>query len=174
MKLDVYFMMAFIVVYGIVDVHYELPEFPLTIAIIPLLWIQVAMTIYFTKRENKLGASAAIVSCILRSLFSFVLAYNWMQMLRVAEIAYLISRILVLNDVPPSLRSKTLLKNEKLLFAGCSLTLATGACLNAALCFLNFDHGLKPLLLDQGWKQGRHEFQPIQAQEQLAVRLELD
>ena len=61
LKLEIYFLIAFIVVYGLVDVHYELPEFPLTIAVIPLLCIQVVMTIYFTKRENKLGALAAIV-----------------------------------------------------------------------------------------------------------------
>lgn len=63
MKLDVYFAIAFIVVYGLVDVHYEIPEFALTIAIIPVLWAQLAMTIYFTKRENKMGATAALVSC---------------------------------------------------------------------------------------------------------------
>lgn len=62
MKLDVYFVIAFIVIYGLVDVHYEMPEFPLTIAVIPVLWIQLAMTIYSTKRENKIGATAALVS----------------------------------------------------------------------------------------------------------------
>ncbi|KAF9698737.1 hypothetical protein EKO04_003296 [Ascochyta lentis] len=154
-KLEVYFLIAFVVVYGLVDVHFEIPEFPLTIAIIPLLWIQVAMTIYFTKREHNLGAIAAIV-------------------LRIGEIAYLISRILVLNDIPHSPRSSTLLKNEMLLFAGCSLTLATIACVNATLCLFNFNRGLKPLLLDSGWKQGRYEFEPIHAQGRLSARLELD
>jgi hypothetical protein len=60
-KLEVYFLIAFVVIYGLVDVHYEIPEFPLTIAIIPLLWVQVAMTIISTKRESKLGAVMAIV-----------------------------------------------------------------------------------------------------------------
>jgi hypothetical protein len=60
-KLDLYFVIAFIIVSGLVDVHYEIPEFPLTIAIIPLLWIQLAMTVIFTKRENRLGAVAALV-----------------------------------------------------------------------------------------------------------------
>lgn len=60
-KLEAYFIVAFIIVYGFVDVHYELPEFPLTIAIIPLLGIQIALTTEFTKRENKMGATAAIV-----------------------------------------------------------------------------------------------------------------
>ncbi|KAJ4983389.1 hypothetical protein SVAN01_11124 [Stagonosporopsis vannaccii] len=155
MKLDFYFIIAFILIYGLVDVHYEIPEFPLTMAIIPMLMIQLGMTIYFTKRENKMGAIAAIV-------------------LRMGEMTYLISRILILNGVPKSLRSSTILKNEMLLFAGFSLTLATIAFFNASICLFNFDHGLKPLLLDSGWKQGRYEFQPIHAQARLSARLELD
>jgi hypothetical protein len=153
-KLDLYFVIAFIIVYGLVDVHYEIPEFPLTIAIIPLLWIQLAMTVTFTKRENRLGAVAALI-------------------LRLGEIAYLLSRIAVLNDMD-NRRSNTLLKNEMLLFAGCSLALATAAGLNATICLLNFNQGLKPLLMDSGWKQGRYEFEPIHAQGRLSARLELD
>lgn len=61
-----------------------------------------------------------------------------------------------------------------LLFAGCSLALATVAGLNATVCLLNFDQGLKPLLMDSGWKQGRYEFEPIHAQGRLSARLELD
>lgn len=97
-----------------------------------------------------------------------------MQVLRLAEMAYLVSRILVLNNVPPSLRSNTVLKSEMLFFAGCSLALATIACLNATVCFFNFNHGLKPLLLDSRWKGGQYEFEPIHAQARLSARLELD
>ncbi len=61
MKLDFYFAVAFILTYGLVDVHYEIPEFPMLIAMIPLLLIQMGMTIYCTKRENKIGAISAIV-----------------------------------------------------------------------------------------------------------------
>ncbi|KAJ8110475.1 hypothetical protein OPT61_g6695 [Boeremia exigua] len=155
MKLDLYFIIAFIITYGLVDVHYEMPEFPLIIAIIPLLLAQMGMTVYFTKRENKLGAIAAII-------------------LRLGEIAFLISRILILNGVPKSMRSQTLLKNEMLLFAGFSLTLATAAFLIATLCMFNFNHGLRPLLLNSAWKQGQYEFRPIHAQARLSARLELD
>ncbi|KAF1923345.1 uncharacterized protein M421DRAFT_75520 [Didymella exigua CBS 183.55] len=155
MKLDVYFVIAFIIIYGLVDVHYAIPEFPLTMAIIPVLWIQVAMTIVFTKRENKIGAAAALV-------------------LRFGEIAYLISRILILNDIPHSGLSNTILKNEMLLFAGCSLALATTACVNATVCILNFNQGLKPLLASSGLKTGTYNFEPIHAQARLSVRLELD
>ncbi|OSS43579.1 hypothetical protein B5807_11775 [Epicoccum nigrum] len=155
MKLEAYFVIAFIVVYGLIDVHYELPEFPLTIAIIPLLFVQMGMTIHFIKHENKFGAFAAIV-------------------FRMAEIAYLISRILILNGIPKSRRSATTLKDEMLFFAGCALTLAIVACVNAMLCLLNFNQGLKPLLLNSGWKQNKYEFSPIHAQARLTSRLELD
>jgi hypothetical protein len=90
------------------------------------------------------------------------------------EIAYLISRILALNGVPPSQRSNTILKNEMLLFSGGALALAIVACVNAIMCFFNFNQGLKPLLMDSGWKQGRYEFEPIHAQGRPYARLELD
>lgn len=67
MKLEFYFITAFIIVYNLVDVHFAFPEFQLTFAIIPLLLIQIGMTIYFTKRENKLGALAALVSFFIAS-----------------------------------------------------------------------------------------------------------
>lgn len=77
MKLEVYFVIAFIVVYGLVDVHYELPEFPLTIAVIPLLFVQLGMTIHFIKQENRLGALAAIVRFSYRSfLHSSMLTFK--------------------------------------------------------------------------------------------------
>ncbi|KAH6620548.1 hypothetical protein C7974DRAFT_235957 [Boeremia exigua] len=155
MKLDIYFIIAFIIVYGTINVHWQIPEFPLTVAIIPLLIVQIGMTTHFTKRENRLGAIAAIV-------------------IRLGEIAYLLSRILVLHGVQKSSRSQTLMKNEMLFFAGCSLLLSTIACGNATLCLLNFGHGLKPLLMDSGWKQGRYEFQPIHDRGRPAARLELD
>jgi len=96
------------------------------------------------------------------------------QVLRMAEIAYLISRILILNGIPRSQRSNTTLKDEMLFFAGCALTLAIVACLNAVVCFLNFNQGLRPLLLSSGWQQNKYEFSPIHAQARLTSRLELD
>lgn len=61
-----------------------------------------------------------------------------------------------------------------LFFAGSSLALATVACLNAIVCLLNFGQGLKPLLLDSGWKTGQYEFEPIHVHARLSSRLELD
>jgi hypothetical protein len=57
-----YFLIAFVVLYGLINVHYVQPEFGITMALIPALGIQVAMTIVFTRSENVLGALAAIVS----------------------------------------------------------------------------------------------------------------
>jgi hypothetical protein len=61
LKLEVYFFVAFVIEYGIINVHYEIPEFPLTMALIPLLLVQVALTIYSIKRENKMIAISASV-----------------------------------------------------------------------------------------------------------------
>lgn len=85
--------------------------------------------------------------------------------------AYLLSRILVLNG--NGVRSKTLLKDEMLLFAGTALALATMACFNAMLCVANFGKGLKPLLQNSSWRQKPHEFEPIN-QHRYAERIELD
>lgn len=65
LRIETYFLVGFVIVYGLIDVHYEQPEFSLTFAITPVLLIQVAMTIVFTKSENMIGAIAAIV----RSLY---------------------------------------------------------------------------------------------------------
>ncbi|KAH7075769.1 hypothetical protein BKA63DRAFT_543122 [Paraphoma chrysanthemicola] len=151
-RIEVYFVIGFVLLYGLVDVHYEQPEFALTIAIIPALVIQVALTIIFTKSENVFGAAVAIV-------------------LRLGEMAYLLSRILVLTG--HGIRANTLLKDEMLLYAGVALALATLACLNAMLCLANFNKGLKPLLQRSSWNKSPHEFEPIN-QHRYSERIELD
>jgi hypothetical protein len=61
-RIEPYFLIAFVVTYGLINVHFAEPEFGLTMALPPALLIQVAMTIVFTKCENSIGAIAAIVS----------------------------------------------------------------------------------------------------------------
>lgn len=87
------------------------------------------------------------------------------------EMAYLLSRILVLEG--DGFYSRTILKDEMLLFASVALSLATLACLNAMLCTFNFNKGLKPLLHRSTWKQTPHEFEPVH-QHRYAERIELD
>lgn len=65
MKVELYFLSAFVISYGFIDVHYEVPEFQLTIAVIPAVMLQIFLTVYFTKREIIWGAIAAVVSQIL-------------------------------------------------------------------------------------------------------------
>ena len=85
--------------------------------------------------------------------------------------AYLLSRILVLNGTGE--RSRTLLKDEMLLFAGTALALATLACITAIVCVCNFGKGLKPLLQNSSWKQTPHEFEPVM-EHRYAERIQLD
>lgn len=167
-RIEVYFLIGFVILYGLVDVHYEQPEFALTFAIIPALWIQVALTIIFTKSENMIGAIAALV-CLFLPVATSTLTHL-MQILRLGEMAYLLSRILVLNG--KGIRANTLLKDEMLLLAGTALALATFACFNAMVCIANFGKGLKPLLQNSSWKETPHEFEPVN-QHRYAERIDL-
>jgi hypothetical protein len=94
------------------------------------------------------------------------------QFLRLCEIAYIVSRFIVLNG--DSLLAKTLLIDEMQLFLGVALALAVPACINAIVCINNFGHGLKPILLDSSWKRSAQSFAPMHAQTRYAERLELD
>jgi hypothetical protein len=60
-RIEPYFFIAFVITYGIVNVHFVEPEFALTMALIPALAILVVVTIYFTRKENTFGAVIAVV-----------------------------------------------------------------------------------------------------------------
>ncbi|CBX92243.1 hypothetical protein IAQ61_000422 [Plenodomus lingam] len=152
MRFEIYFFIAFIVLYGLISVHYRQPEFALTMAMIPALTILVILTILFTKSENYLGAIFAII-------------------LRLGEITYLLSRILLLTG--KSRRANTALKDEMLFFAGTAIALATLACFNAMLCVFNFRKGLRPLLGGYSWNQAPSVFEPVH-QHRYSERIELD
>jgi hypothetical protein len=96
-RIEAYFLIAFVVLYGIVNVHYAQPEFGLTMALIPALAIQVLMTVAFTRSENVLGALAAIVSSLHPSHHRAQLLTHMTQVLRLGEIAYLVTRTLLLT-----------------------------------------------------------------------------
>ncbi|KAL5121543.1 hypothetical protein ACEQ8H_000615 [Pleosporales sp. CAS-2024a] len=151
-RIEPYFLIGFVISYSLLNVHFREPEFGLTMALIPALGILVVMTIYFTRLENTIGAIVAIV-------------------LRMGEMAYMIAKIIVLEG--HGFYSKTILKNEMLLFASVSLSLGTLICLNEMICTYNFHKGLKPLLHRSSWKQPPHEFEPVH-QHRYAQRIELD
>ncbi|PVH91645.1 hypothetical protein DM02DRAFT_545403 [Periconia macrospinosa] len=124
-KVELYFFIGFLLLYGLVNVHFEVPEFPLIVCLLLSELVQIALALYFTKTENTLGAIIAIA-------------------FRLAQIAYLVSRIVVLCG--NGIRANTILKNEMLLFAGSALAFNAFICINSVLCITNFGCGLKPLL----------------------------
>lgn len=61
LKFTPFFLIAFIVTYDLVDVHYEEPEFSLTMAIIPIALIHVGLAVYVVRREATLAMVAILV-----------------------------------------------------------------------------------------------------------------
>lgn len=60
-KLDFFFLIGFIVQYNLIDVHFEEPEYSLTMAIIPAAFIVMILGIYFVQHEIILGIVPVIV-----------------------------------------------------------------------------------------------------------------
>ncbi|PSN68082.1 hypothetical protein BS50DRAFT_600036 [Corynespora cassiicola Philippines] len=154
-KVEIFFFIGFIITYGFVNVHYDIPEFPITMCLIPIVLAMAFMGIYFTRKEKRLGAIIIIV-------------------LRLGEIAYLNSRIAAMYG--KGIRGNTGFKDEMLLFAFSSLNFSVLICLNSIVCVGNFGKGLKPLLLYHGReeKEASYEFQPLHYQGYQSSRLDLD
>ncbi|CRL24471.1 unnamed protein product [Penicillium camemberti] len=121
-KLIFFFLTGFILQYNLIDVHFDEPEYSLTMALIPAAFIMIMLGIYFVKHE-KTYPMIPILLCYL------------------GLIAYLISRIVLLCG--HTRRANTAGKDMMLLFAFAALvsTLSTFCC--AVVCVLNFNNGLK-------------------------------
>ncbi|RSM19565.1 hypothetical protein CDV31_001452 [Fusarium ambrosium] len=128
LKISLLFVVLFVVVYGFVNVHYEEPEFGLTMSILPIVVIHAGVAAYCVTNEHKMGMFAVIA-------------------LHLGLVGYLVSRLIVLFG--KGLRAKTLMKEEMILFAAMGLFLSAVAAVAAAICTSNFHKGLKPLLLGQ-------------------------
>jgi hypothetical protein len=61
-KLDFYFIAVFVVQYGLIDVHFEEPEFALTMALLPASFLMMALAFWCVLRERKIGMIMVIVS----------------------------------------------------------------------------------------------------------------
>lgn len=61
MKLGVYFFITFLVLYGVINVHYAMPEFAIVMALIPAALVQISLSVYFARKENKIGMALLIV-----------------------------------------------------------------------------------------------------------------
>ncbi|KAJ5667135.1 hypothetical protein N7507_002999 [Penicillium longicatenatum] len=124
-KLDAFFIICFVLQYGLIDVHFVEPEFGLTMSIIPTLTLIMVFGVYFVRKEHK-------------PLMLFVIICH------LAMIAYLLSRVIVLFG--HSLLARTPTKNMMLLFAFASLILTILSLICGIRCVLNFGYGLKPIL----------------------------
>lgn len=62
MKLSFYFLVSFVIIYGFVNVHYEQPEFALTMAIIPVAMLQILLSAFSARHENRFFMLISIVS----------------------------------------------------------------------------------------------------------------
>ncbi|CAP79876.1 hypothetical protein E8E15_002206 [Penicillium rubens] len=124
-KLGAFFVLCFVLHYGLIDVHFIEPEFGLTMSIPPALTIAIVLGVYFIRREHKPLMILAIVC-------------------HLAIIAYLLSRIVVLFG--DSYLALTPTKNMTLLFAFASLILTFLSLACGIRCFMNFGYGLKSIL----------------------------
>jgi hypothetical protein len=60
-KLDAFFIICFVLHYGLIDVHFIEPEFGVTMSVIPALTIVMVLGVYFVRREYKLPMVFVIV-----------------------------------------------------------------------------------------------------------------
>ncbi|OAL46339.1 hypothetical protein IQ07DRAFT_146909 [Pyrenochaeta sp. DS3sAY3a] len=128
LKFSPFFLVAFIVTYDLIDVHYEEPEFSLTMAIIPVALIHVGLAVYVVRRESTVGMAGILF-------------------IHAAEMAYFINRLVVLHGT--SIRANTDLKEQMVFYAVAALVFSTAAFGVGCACFMNFGKGLRPVLLSQ-------------------------
>ncbi|EOA84372.1 uncharacterized protein SETTUDRAFT_21723 [Exserohilum turcica Et28A] len=136
LKYTPYFIFSFIIIYGIIDVHYREPEFSLTMAIIPATLIHLGLAVYFVRHEKRFAM--------------FLILF-----LHVASMAYIISRLIVLNG--RSQLANTLMKNEMMFYLVVALAFDSASFVIGSICFANFRKGLRPFLLGQIQRQSRAE-----------------
>ncbi|EMD92149.1 hypothetical protein COCC4DRAFT_131127 [Bipolaris maydis ATCC 48331] len=128
LKYTPYFVFAFLLIYGLIDVHYVEPEFSLTMAIIPATLLHLALAVYFVRHEILIG-------------MTLVLLFH------AANIAYIISRLLVLYG--HGQLSNTLMKDEMVFYICIAGALSLFSLVAGGVCMFNFKKGLKPILLGQ-------------------------
>ena len=69
LKFTPFFIVAFIIVYDLIDVHYVEPEFSLTLAIIPAAIIHVGLAVYLVRIESYIGMLLVLVSLSITHIY---------------------------------------------------------------------------------------------------------
>ncbi|OJI80041.1 hypothetical protein ASPTUDRAFT_178188 [Aspergillus tubingensis CBS 134.48] len=119
-KLNLYFLIGFIIQYNLVYVHFKEPEYTLTMLLIPVAIIAIFLGVWFVQRERTFSTIAIIMSYL-------------------ALVAYLISRIVILSS------ANTAGKSMMLFFAALSLVLTAATVVCTAICIKNFNRGLRAI-----------------------------
>ncbi|USP72783.1 hypothetical protein yc1106_00057 [Curvularia clavata] len=139
LKYTPYFVLAFLLVYSLIDVHYAEPEFSLTMCIIPAILLHLALAVYCVRNEKRIAMSIILL-------------------LHAAFIAYAVSRLMVLYG--HTILSRTLMKDEMVFYLSLALASSVFSLVVGFICMLNFGKGLKPILLGQIKRQPRaHELE---------------
>ncbi|KAH7138383.1 hypothetical protein B0J11DRAFT_587651 [Dendryphion nanum] len=155
LKVMPYFFFAFILIYGFINVHYFEPEFSLTMSIMPLALVHIALAVYFVRIETRIGMAIILVSSVppMTPPWLPLTKYQQPKLFHAAEIAYLVSRIMVLYG--NSLLSRTAMKWEMSFYASVALCFSVAATIAGSVCFFSFNKGLKPILLGQVQRKPR-------------------
>ncbi|KAF2143971.1 uncharacterized protein K452DRAFT_223966 [Aplosporella prunicola CBS 121167] len=146
LKLVLYFFLSFVISYNLIDVHFSQPEYSLTMVLIPTSLLVLGFSVYYTRIENKLGMTVTMV-------------------FQLAGVAYLLSRIILLNGNSQRATSKG--KDLMLLFAGVGMIFLIFTFIEACQCLYNFNKGLKPILLNrkpQALRRQSYTFQRLSLQ----------
>ncbi|KAK9454780.1 hypothetical protein V1511DRAFT_511432 [Dipodascopsis uninucleata] len=126
LKFDFFFFLGFTIQFVVIILSKKDSEFGLTIAVIPLTIVLLVLTAYMTQKENLMGMLVMII------VFFAGMAYFLFKLVRMYQ---------------PSQAYKYVAARKSLtIFAAITLFLIIATIVNAIICTINFNKGLKPYI----------------------------